>query len=219
MAVTVKRKISNETQRYGGFSDIEIKPQDAEIEIGDSFMRSEQKRAEASFDYSKPSVRIANEKPEVKQDVAIPQEDYSQYMFNIRSQKQQEEAVEKSVSKERQKIDGRTKLLLGVYISVIVLLSALVIGTGIYLTTNATKVDALQNELTVKNAYLSEQIAQINVLSDEDVISGKAFANGMEKVTTSEVIELLPMQDVKTYEGTTNWFDSFCDWLSGVMGG
>ncbi|MBR2967503.1 MAG: hypothetical protein IKC35_01835 [Clostridia bacterium] len=216
MAVTVKRKISNETQRYGGFAEIEVMPQDTEIEIGDSFSVSEQKRAESSIEYSMPTIRTTPAATQKEEDVY--KQECGQYMFNIRSAKAKESETQNATI-AKQKLDKRTKLLLGVYLSVIVLLSALVIGTGIYLTSGNARVDALESELSVKSVVLNEQIAEIARLSDEDALFGRAVSNGMQQIDESEIIELLPIEDVVAYEGTTNWFDSFCDWLNGVVGG
>ena len=217
MAVTVKRKISNEAQRYGGYAEIEVKPQDTEIEIGDSFSVSEQKRAESSIEYSMPTIRTAPVAPQKEEEIDSKQE-YGQFMFNIRTTKSNESETQK-VALTKQKLDKRTKLILGVYLSVILLLSALVIGTGIYLTSTNARVDALNGELTVKNVVLNEQIAEIAKLSDEDALYGRATSSGKVEIDESEIIELLPIENIVGYEGTTNWFDSFCDWLYGVVGG
>lgn len=217
MAVTVKRKISNEAQRYGGYAEIEVKPQDTEIEIGDSFSVSEQKRAESSIEYSMPTIRTAPVAPQKEEEIDSKQE-YGQFMFNIRTTKSNESETQK-VALTKQKLDKRTKLILGVYLSVILLLSALVIGTGIYLTSTNARVDALNGELTVKNVVLNEQIAEIAKLSDEDALYGRATSSGKVEIDESEIIELLPIENIEGYEGTTNWFDSFCDWLNGVVGG
>ena len=50
-------------------------------------------------------------------------------------------------------------------------------------------------------------------------ITGAAVEGGMEKVTNTTEVELLPSAEPMKYEGRTNWFDKFCDWLSGIIGG
>ncbi len=243
--VTVKRKINSETDKYGGFSDLEIKTPSAEIEvnpqIGVSFMQAQYKKAEASRDMNmdhstppptmEPRQTVRQQQPQVirSRQTARPQPDVAEekkttpsvvYMPMIRSEKKEEEQIEeKSTTDKVQKMDGKTKLILGIYASVILLLSALVIATGIFLSSADTRVEALQNELAVKNAIVAQQLGEITLLSDEDALTGRAYNSGMEFIQDKGTIDLLPLGEVKTYEGSTNWFDSFCDWLSGVFGG
>lgn len=226
--VTVKRKIKNDVDRYGGYG-VELKTPDADpsIEIGDSFNQYEYKRAQESVNYTSTATAtpppapqrqpITENKAETAEKVADPTPD--EFMPRINREKHDEEREQEQVSVKKQKIDGRTKLVLGIYVSVILILSALVIATGIALSSTGARVNSLESELDAQNAIVARQIEELSRLSDEDAIRGRAYENGMERVESSQSIELLPMGEAKTYEGTTNWFDSFCDWLSGVFGG
>ena len=109
--------------------------------------------------------------------------------------------------------------MLGVYLAVVLLISSLVIATGITLTTKAAKINDLENQVKALNDTISQQVTQMEILSDENALLGRAYENGMTKVTYAEELELLPYDDAEMYQGSTNWFDSFCDWLSGVIGG
>lgn len=217
--VTVKRKINNETERYGGFSEIDVKaPSLQEYDVRGSFSDSEQIRAERNVEYSMPTITARDSG--ITEESSIPvvseenEQSISQYMLNIRSAKPQKMEQEVVETNEKRAIDKRTKLILGIYLAIIVLLSSLVIGTGVYLTSHNASVNDLQGELAIKNVVLSEQSAQIASLSDVDAILGRAYASGMEAIEDAEVIELLPIQDVVEQQGSTNWFDSLCDWLN-----
>ena len=214
--VTVKRKISNETERYGGFAEIEVNEAPAMPvtpvvdKPGDSFREAQYKQAERDY-YTNLQPTTVQE-PQATEAVATPPA--SDVMFKIHTTNPSAKQKE-----EKQKMDSKTKLILGVYLAVILVLSALVIATGVSLSSAGSRVENLQNEIAVRNAVLAEQIDEIARLSDEDAIRGRAYENGMENAQSNGNIELLPMGDAPTYEGTTNWFDSFCDWLSGVFGG
>lgn len=220
--VTIKRKINTETDRYGGFSEIELKTPSQNEELNNSFREAQYKEAESRINYSAPP-SVTNEinrdivSPEIESKQVQANESASEEEFMPRIYTHETSNIQKV--KKNEKIDSRTKLILGIYISIIVLLSALVIGTGIAISSTDSQVKTLENEMTVKNARLVEQLDQISRLSDENSITGRAYNNGMENVESYEEIELLPMGDAQTYKGISNWFDSFCDWLSGVFGG
>ena len=220
--VTVKRKINNETERYGGFSEIEVKTpaETFDVNVGSSFMDDQYRQAKVegkvNYTTSAPVQTAKPAKPTFQEPVLMPSPE--ELMPRVRYQRQEED-VEREVPVTRQKMDSRTKLILGVYVSIIALLSALVIATGIFLSSAGARVESLQNEVDARNAIISQQLSDISVLSDENNIAGRAFNNGMDRVDAAEIIELLPIGEAPTYEGTTNWFDSFCDWLSGVFGG
>lgn len=215
--VTVKRKVTNETERYGGYAEIEVKNPQATIDVrpqetsvGNSFRQAQNNVAETNFNYSQHAQVEKHEQPAMVQ-TPTPEE----FMPTIRSESKESEAAVEA----KQSIDSRTKLILGVYASIVLILSALVIATGIYLSSTNARINDLDNELAVKNATITRQLSELNMLSDEDALTGRAFNRGMEKIEDAEVVDLLPMHEAPTYEGTTNWFDSFCDWLSGVFGG
>lgn len=210
--VTAKRKVNTDEERYGGFSEIEVQPPRTQSDR-QSFIEDQHQRAELNFNYS--TLEQKNDQPQPN--VPYPTGGSRLSQEEIMPVVQKEQVTTNIVSKK--KLDKRTKILLGVYLSIIVLLSAFVLTTGILLTSSGTRVNELQSELAAKMAVYNEQIGQIEVLSDEANIEGRALGNGMQRVESSEEIELLPMGDAQTYEGNTNWFDSVCDWLSGVFGG
>ncbi len=231
--VTVKRKINNETDKFGGYADIEVKTPPAEIEIktntqnnlGDSFIEAQYKQAESirdtRVDYRQQPQIQRRPRPEYKEVSDVEPMRPNEFMYKIHSEKKDEtEESEETTTNKVQKVDNKTKWILGVYAAIILFLSALVIATGIFVSSAGTEVEELQNELAVKNAYMAEQLGAITMLGDEDALTGRAYNSGMERIEGVQgTIDLLPLGEVKTYEGSTNWFDSFCDWLNGVFGG
>ena len=196
--VTVKRKVNNETERYGGYASttLEVK------ESGQSFSDAQVRDAETfTYTHTAPTVKVKTSSQE-------------EFMPKIREEHKAEEAAT-----SKRKLSSKTKVMLGVYLAVVLLISSLVIATDITLTGKAAKINDLENQIKALNDTISQQVTQIDVLSDENALAGRAYEKGMTKVTYAEEIELLPYGDAEMYQGSTNWFDSFCDWLSGVIGG
>ena len=50
-------------------------------------------------------------------------------------------------------------------------------------------------------------------------IVGAAVGEGMEKIKLPAEVQLIPTTEPVKYEGRTNWFDKFCDFLSKIIGG
>ena len=181
--VTAKRKISNEKERYGGFSEIEVNvPKEEAPSQGQSFYDAQYKKAEMNMNFTQltkkeepiayvPQEPIANQYVSTSDDV----------MPKIRSQRDQ--VVTPQV---KQKLDSRTKVILGVYISIILLLSALVLTTGILLSSTGARVESLEAELAAKTAQHNTQLGEIEVLSDEENIAGRALEGGMERIESAQ---------------------------------
>ena len=138
-----------------------------------------------------------------------------------------EQKIERKVEiKEEKKVENevetglsvKSKLLVGLYVCVACILSAVAMVAGIMIGNRATELSALESQVRTANAIVRVQEAQIDELSSVDYIEQKAIENGMVKSSASGEIELLPVNEDKV-ETTTNLFDNFCDWVSGVIGG
>ena len=127
-----------------------------------------------------------------------------------------EEKTEKSSSP---RMTVKNKAALFGYLAAVVVLAVLVIVSGVAISTVNEQSDALRSEIFARNERLFEQNAAIADLTDPSRIENEAIANGMEKIEDPEVIELLPKVNGVKYEGRTNAFDKFCDWLSNFFGG
>ncbi|MDE7395118.1 MAG: hypothetical protein K2M95_03230 [Clostridiales bacterium] len=133
--------------------------------------------------------------------------------------KQRVEAAEAEEVQTRVKLSSRTKVYLGIYLTVAAILAVLVIATGLAVSNINGTADRLQSQIAAQNEVLAAQNAEILRLTDTDRITGAAVNNGMQKVENATKVELLPVSEPMVYEGRTNWFDRFCDWLSNLIGG
>lgn len=247
--VTTRRKIVTEEDRFGGYAarpvlrvtpvENEVKEENAEKETVRTF----------SFDERfAPSVSPWEKKevaPEPRKAVAPPVIEYStrpytgietysepkhitvrhekaakreseDIMPSIKTRAYAEDAKEKAA---RAKMSSRTKVYLGIYLTVAAVLAILVIATGLAVSNINGTADRLQSEIAAQNEILVAQNAEIMRLTDTDRITGAAVNNGMEKVDNATKVDLLPVSEPTRYEGRTNWFDRFCDWLSNLIGG
>lgn len=142
--------------------------------------------------------------------------DREELMPSIR---QHAEAAEAEEAQARVKLSSRAKVYLGVYLTVAAVLAVLVIATGLAVSNINGTADRLESQIAAQNEVLAAQNAEILRLTDTDRITGAAVNNGMQKVENATKVELLPVSEPMVYEGRTNWFDRFCDWLSNLIGG
>ena len=240
--MTIRRKVVTEQDRYGGYAmgprtvvvpeekqetystfsfDTRLAPavEEVKTEAPVETRREEPVAApthsvESVIEYSKrpytPAVPQTSAPAPARQAKKAPRKEV---MFEIR-QPSPAEAEE-----PRAKVSGRMKVYLGVYLVVAAVLAVLVIATGIAVSNVTADADRLQSEIAVQNEVLAAQNAEILRLTDIDRITGKAVNNGMKKMENAKEVELLPTSDPMVYEGRTNWFDRFCDWLSKIIGG
>lgn len=122
-------------------------------------------------------------------------------------------------TRERTRLSGKTKAALFVYMALALTLAIAVIATGLAVSNINASADAIENEIAIKNERVISQNAEILRLTDPDRVAGAALGNGMEKVENTVDVELIPTVEPVKYEGRTNWFDKFCDWLSKIIGG
>ena len=159
-------------------------------------------------------------RPDVKPTESATRKRADQIMFKIRrddeTSEKREEKTEKSSSG---RITVRNKAALFGYLAAVIVLAVLVIVSGVAISTVNEQSDSLRTEIFARNERLFEQNAAIADLTDPSRIENEAIANGMEKIEDPEVIELLPVVEGVKYEGRTNAFDKFCDWLSNFFGG
>lgn len=142
-----------------------------------------------------------------------------------RSSNESEEVLEKIEKKPRarvsqkQETSSNTKLMLGIYLAVILILAAVVIGTGVAINSSSASIDSLENQVSIKNDELTKTIFELEKITDDTYIMGAASQNGMEKIDSIAEIELIEEYIPVQYEARTNWFDKFCDWLGSIFGG
>jgi hypothetical protein len=109
--------------------------------------------------------------------------------------------------------------MLGLYVGIAFVLSIIAAIAGIVIGNSAKTVSALESQVKASSAVVRVQQAQIDELSSDSVIEQKATENGMVNASKSEQIELLVINDNEEKSSSTNFFDIFCDWFSGIIGG
>ena len=113
----------------------------------------------------------------------------------------------------------KSKVLLGLYVGIAFVLSVIVAITGIIIGNTQKEVGALESKVKTVGAIVRVQEAQLDELSSDSNIEESAQANGMIDTSVDGTIELIPVGQNETYSSSTNVFDTFCDWFSGVIGG
>lgn len=123
--------------------------------------------------------------------------------------KEEEETPEKVVS-----INLRGKLIIGVFASIVLLLSILLIYNAVLINRyrasigdNSQIVINLENE---NSALQGELDSLLNGISPDSV--------GMQEGVYEE-IDLIPRSLVKEIPAESNWFDSICNFFSSLFGG
>lgn len=141
-------------------------------------------------------------------------------MPSIRTRAYASAEEEKSEKKAAQaKISGKTKAALIAYVAAVVVFAILIIATGLAVSNINARSAELETEIAVKNERLAALNAEILGLTDMDAIAEAAANNGMQKIDSSIAVDLIPATDPVRYEGRTNWFDKFCDFISNIFGG
>lgn len=120
---------------------------------------------------------------------------------------------------EKKTVSVKTKAALIVYAVTVVALAIVVIVMGVAISNiNATS-EMLETQITQANEYIAVQNSEIERITDTDYVMSVAQDNGMEKADGAVEVELVPTVDPIKYEGSTNWFDKFCDFISNIIGG
>lgn len=128
------------------------------------------------------------------------------------------EEIEEQTEKKETSVN-KTKLVLCAYIAAVIVLAAIVIATGIAISGAENSVSMLERELSIKNAVIVGQEADLAALANDTFLTGAAVESGMEKIDGAQEVDLIELTNPENYEARTNWFDKFCDWLSKIIGG
>lgn len=116
-------------------------------------------------------------------------------------------------------LSTKAKVMLAVYLVAVVALVAVVIATGIAISGASSSVAGLEKQIEIKNVRLAEQSAELALLSDESALIGNAYQLDMEPVNAVTEVDLLPHSEPVVYAPGSNWFNDFCNWLDGLIGG
>jgi cell division protein FtsL len=113
----------------------------------------------------------------------------------------------------------KSKVLLATYMVIAFILSVVVAITGIIIGNSTKTVSALESQVKTASAMVAVQTAQLDELNSDGYVADKASENGMVQTEVDGTIVLIPVGNGETYTSSTNGFDAFCDWFSGVIGG
>lgn len=113
----------------------------------------------------------------------------------------------------------KSKVLLATYMVIAFILSVVVAITGIVIGNSTKTVSALESQVKTVGATVEVQTAQLDELNSDSYVADKAVQNGMVQTEVDGAIVLIPVGNGENYSSSTNGFDAFCDWFSGVIGG
>lgn len=233
--IKTTRQIRTEEDRFGGYIprvetarknvevDLNVNP-DTELRFSrreafvepevDASVRPEPKREEPLYS-TRENPRATVAAPARKRTTAkLPAEDV---MPTIRTEA--EPTVERATPARRSDslLSRRTKVMLAVYSAIAVVLAAIVIATGIALSSGTARVTVLEQTVAARNEILAAQTTEILNLENDTMLTGLAVQQGMTKVNSVTEFDLLPVVDPVEMTARTNWFDRFCDWLSNIF--
>ena len=213
--LTVKRKVETEEERYGSFDREAAVPHTIDIDYNYDKGRSYREAQNAQAETISYSGRAENAvyPGYIETGKRMPQEEF---MPGI-DKKEKEER--QTAAKTNAKLELKTKAMLAVYLIIVIALAAVVIATGVAISAANARVGKLNNMIGDRSALLVEQNAELNVLNDNDAITGKAVNIGMIKGENAQTIQLIPVGEPTEYQRSTNWFDKFCDFIGGIFGG
>lgn len=236
--VKSRRSVIDEKDRYGGFiprADVATRPVQVDLDIDPdaelSFSRPVRsatterpapRQSESPYsnaDYSavprlKPASRRKRRTVARETEDIMPSIKTQAYMTEI--PREEEQIEEKETKQEKPLLNVKSKALLVVYIAAAVILATVVMITGISLSRANARVSALEGAIDGRNAVIAEQVAELGLLENDATLTGLATELGMTHVSTATEIELLPPVEPVEYAPRTNWFDKFCDWISGL---
>lgn len=115
---------------------------------------------------------------------------------------------------KRARVDGKTKVLLCVYVAIALALAVAVIATGVSISTANADSAALANSIAQKQELIVNQQNTIAELTNEATIRDEAINAGMVYAEGGATAERVDKIDYPEAEPHTNPFDKFCDWLS-----
>lgn len=232
--IKTSRQIKTEEDRFGGYiprtessrRNVEV---DLDVDPDKELSFSRRTFVEPSYEKDKPAAPEKEESiystldkprrtvtPPARKPSAV-RRDAEDVMPSIRTHDATERHEETESDRNAGLLGTRTKVMLAIYVAVAVILAAIVIATGIALSSSTASVASLEAQVAARNATIAEQTSQILALEDDTLLSGMAVEQGMSPVSSVTEFELLPVEDAPAVTESTNWFDRFCDWLSKIL--
>ncbi len=122
---------------------------------------------------------------------------------------------------EHENISFRTKLFLATSIAITALLLFLAIYNIFRINQVSSSIDLLQNNITTETTIYESIRNDIANLKDVSNIENELQSMGYSEIANADMtyIELPEASEVTVLTGSTNWFDSVCNFISSIFGG
>lgn len=122
---------------------------------------------------------------------------------------------------EEEKLSFRTKLYMGFAISVTALLLFLAIFNIVRINAMSNSIELLENNIATETTIFNSLQNDVDSMNDMSNINSELNNMGYYEMSGDEMIEvdISNATPVVNLEGSTNWFDSICNFISSVFGG
>lgn len=120
--------------------------------------------------------------------------------------------------KPKKNYSFRIKLVTGVYCIIVALFGGWVISNIVNINQTNSAINSIAVETEQVNSNILEIISKIKEL---DTASGNPDNENVVVQIITEEMNITPEAIIQpnTYEKSSNWFDVFCNWISGLFGG
>ena len=108
----------------------------------------------------------------------------------------------------------RLKLFTFVFCAIMAVTVGWVITNTIRISNVNKAIETVQTEHSANIIKLKNNIDKLDDLNDNPQES-----SDLQKIETIITVQPLPLENPTDYQETTNWFDSLCNWISGLFGG
>lgn len=108
----------------------------------------------------------------------------------------------------------RLKLFTFVFCAIMAVTTGWVITNAVRISNVNKAIETVQTEHSANVIKLKNNIEKLDDLDDNPQES-----SDLQKVETIITVQPLPLENPTDYQETTNWFDSLCNWISGLFGG
>lgn len=108
----------------------------------------------------------------------------------------------------------RLKLFTVVFCAIMAVTTGWVITNAVRISNVNKAIETVQTEHSANVIKLKNNIEKLDDLDDNPHES-----SDLQKVETIITVQPLPLENPTDYQETTNWFDSLCNWISGLFGG
>ncbi len=120
-----------------------------------------------------------------------------------------------------EKLSFRTKLYMGFAITVTALLLFLAIFNIVRINAMSSNIQLLENNIATETSIFNSLQNEVDNMNDMSGIDAELNNMGYYEMSADDMIQvdISAETPVVELEGSTNWFDSICNFISSVFGG